>query len=67
MNQIKQNIMVVSILFLSLLTSVMLSYAITPTADSEAKHKQVTHTIKAENKTLKKNLSLNILLPQLVK
>ncbi len=67
MNQIKQNIMVVAILFLSLLSSVVLSYAITPTAVTEVEHKQVTHKIKAEGKAIKKNLSLHILLPKLVK
>ena len=67
MNQLKQNIMVVSILFLSLLTSVALSYAITPTDSPKAADQPISKTIKAEGNALKTNKSLVILLPRLVK
>ncbi len=67
MNQLKQNIMVVSILFLSLLTSVALSYAITPTATSKVPQQPISKTIKAEGNALKINKSITILLPRLVK
>lgn len=67
MNQLKQNIMVVSILFLSLLTSVALSYAITPAATNKATQEPINKTIKTEGNALKMNKSLAILLPRLVK
>ena len=67
MTQLKQNIMVVSILFLSLLTSVALSYAITPSATNEVPQQPINKTIKAEGNALNSNKSLTILLPRLVK
>lgn len=68
MNQTKQNILVVSILFLSLLTSVALSYAITPTNNQAAVDKPVMkQTLKAAEPQKQSKTSLKLLLPQLVK
>ncbi|WP_223789690.1 hypothetical protein [Marinicella meishanensis] len=68
MNQTKQNILVVTILFLSLLTTVMLGYAITPSNDSGAAEPPAIKTnFKAAKQPQKSQMTLHLLLPKLVK
>ncbi|MGJ8663445.1 MAG: hypothetical protein ACSHWU_07335 [Marinicella sp.] len=67
MNQTKQNIWVVAILFFSLLSSVAFSYVITPTSKTMTEMKQVEKTIKAENKSKKMKKMLTLLLPKVGK
>ncbi len=65
MNQVKQNILVSAILFLSLLLSVALSYAITPNSATVTEVKQPTEQqTKQKEHTNKLNQSLQILLPK---
>jgi len=67
MNHFKQNIWVVSILFLSLMSSVALSYMITPNSKTMTQKVKLVKPIKAELKKKGLNVSLTILLPQVVK
>lgn len=72
MNQTKQNIMVVAILFFSLLSSVAFSYIITPmsktmTEVNQSEIKLAEKNLKGKNKPLKMKQSLTILLPKVVK
>ncbi len=65
MNQVKQNVLVSAILFLSLLTSVALSYAITPTTAATIKaDKKIELKVTTKNKKNALNQSLIILLPK---
>ena len=67
MNRFKQNLWVVSILFLSLMSSVALSYMITPNSPTMTEKVQIMKPIKATPKSYSMNQSLTILLPQVVK
>lgn len=67
MNQFKQNLWVVSILFFSLMTSVALSYAITPAATVKKVPAKAVQLIKVEKNKLKLNQILTLLIPQVVK
>lgn len=65
MNQVKQNILVSAILFLSLLLSVALSYAITPNSATVTKVKPpAEQQTKQPSQAEKLNQSLQILLPK---
>ncbi|VAW44638.1 hypothetical protein MNBD_GAMMA02-1659 [hydrothermal vent metagenome] len=67
MNHFKQNIWVVSILFLSLMSSVALSYMITPNSKTVTEKAKIVKPIKADPNKKGLNESLIILLPQVVK
>lgn len=64
MNHYKQNIWVVSILFLSLMSSVALSYMITPNSKTLTEEVKINKTIKAESKKLGIDKAFVILLPK---
>ncbi len=65
MSQFKQNILVVAILFLSLLSSVALSYAITPSEPTINENNPIEQVIKDKKKSAKTlNQTMIILLPK---
>ena len=63
MKHLKQNIYVVSILFFSLISSVALSYVITPTPTNMKETNKTEQPVKAEQINKNFNESLIILLP----
>jgi preprotein translocase subunit YajC len=67
MNHLKQNIWVVSILFLSLMSSVALSYMITPNSKTMTETKKIMQPIKADPKPKSLNQSFTLLLPKVGK
>jgi len=67
MSHFKQNIWVVSILFLSLMSSVALSYMITPNSNTMTAKVTTVKPIKADSNKKGLNESLTILLPQVGK
>lgn len=66
MSQIKQNILVVAILFISLLSSVALSYVITPNQATmtEQSHLKKIKQSKEAKSSKAMNQAVNILLPK---